>query len=71
MIVGGYVMQLYCGNRECQRGFCKQPRQWENANGEQTERQCMKSARAAGWVFINGECYCCKDCQTAQAKDLK
>lgn len=44
MIVGCYVMHLYCDTRGCSRS-------WENNTSEQTKSDAAKSARAAGWHF--------------------
>lgn len=67
MIVGGYELHLYCEGRTCAElaplglGRKRHPGQF----GGRNERAARKEARAAGWRFKGGECYCkecaCKD----------
>lgn len=65
MIVGSYVLHLYCANSElggADKDTCKTPKvQRGSPHGEADARtlaNAKKMARKDGWSFRNRDCYC-------------
>lgn len=68
MIVGGFVLHLYCDTPGCPQGSARPTSDGgSQAPGEFThpknEAGAFAAARRAGWVLVvtSGQCYC-RDC---------
>lgn len=75
MIVGGYSLMLYCRYSKVSRGPSKEfdAVHWGKCgefDGE-TRRECVRDAKAAGWVFYRRDVTCpsCAKSRPTPARD--
>ena len=64
MIVGGYVLDIYCDNEDCPHGSYWWPRHYTGEFGS----TCRKRARRDGWLLNAGRTLCPNCKKAARSK---